>query len=150
MKVALFLWFWAFWTLKSVFVKSWLWGLGAPPVFNWLTSNQAQIGSFSHLYQPWDPGQNIFELSCPIKYPTTVSTYMELVYCSKTLMRKICDIVNWYVQQQAINLCALWWYISLVLSFAPICPFLVQFGLNPEWRNVALHFRQIISFGGFI
>ena len=66
MKVALFLGFWAFWTLNSVFVKSWLWGLGAPPVFNRLTSNQAQIGSFSHLYQPWDLGQNLFELSCPI------------------------------------------------------------------------------------
>ena len=31
-----------------------------------MTSNQAWRDSFSHVYQPWNPGQNLFELSCPI------------------------------------------------------------------------------------
>ena len=64
-KVGLFLWFCAFLVPKSSTEKCWLWGHGAPPVFNQMTWDQVRRGFFEHVYQPTNPRRNLKNFMCP-------------------------------------------------------------------------------------
>ena len=83
-KVGLFLWFCAFLVPKSSTEKCWLWGHGAPPVFNQMTWDQVRRGFFEHVYQPTNPRRNLKNFMCPI-VPFRSSQKWNLFHNSRTV-----------------------------------------------------------------